>query len=314
MNKILLLITTAFVVSCSTTQKVVQTNVSKPVETQTNLPVEKSLKRKVAIARFSNETSYAKGIFYDKKNDPLGKQALDILSTKLTSSGKFILLERESLKHIMKENKLDDDISFEKVGADYIIVGSLTQYGRKHIGDVNVFTNSKTQIVEAGVSLRLIDTRTGQIIYSEEAKGESQLKTKNVLGLGENASYDSSLADKAISAAVTKLVENVINNCMDRPWKSYFLSYEEDGIIISGGKSQNIEVGNKFDVLLKGKRIKNPQTGMFIELPGKKIGEVEVILSAGDLPESEYSIVNLINGSVDKEKLSNYIISEKKKS
>ena len=50
------------------------------------------LKRKVAIARFSNETEYAKGAFYDKNNDPLGKQAVDILSTKLTSSGKFILL------------------------------------------------------------------------------------------------------------------------------------------------------------------------------------------------------------------------------
>ena len=39
------------------------------------------LKRKVAIGRFSNETQYAKGIFYDKENDPMGKQALDILSS-----------------------------------------------------------------------------------------------------------------------------------------------------------------------------------------------------------------------------------------
>ncbi len=34
------------------------------------------LKRKVAIGRFSNETQYAKGLFYDKENDPMGKQAL----------------------------------------------------------------------------------------------------------------------------------------------------------------------------------------------------------------------------------------------
>lgn len=47
------------------------------------------LKRKVAIGRFSNETQYAKGIFYDKENDPMGKQALDILSAKLAASGKF---------------------------------------------------------------------------------------------------------------------------------------------------------------------------------------------------------------------------------
>jgi hypothetical protein len=33
------------------------------------------LKRKVAIARFSNETKYGQGWFYDKNEDRLGKQA-----------------------------------------------------------------------------------------------------------------------------------------------------------------------------------------------------------------------------------------------
>ena len=51
---------------------------------------EKTIKRKVAIGRFSNETQYGKGIFYDKENDPMGKQALDILSSKLAQSEKFI--------------------------------------------------------------------------------------------------------------------------------------------------------------------------------------------------------------------------------
>ena len=48
---------------------------------------DKTIKRKVAIGRFSNETQYAKGLFYDKENDPMRKQALDILSSKLASSG-----------------------------------------------------------------------------------------------------------------------------------------------------------------------------------------------------------------------------------
>ena len=53
---------------------------------------ERTIKRKVAIGRFSNETQYAKGLFYDKENDPMRKQALDILSSKLAATGKFILL------------------------------------------------------------------------------------------------------------------------------------------------------------------------------------------------------------------------------
>ena len=63
--------------------------------TTTSAQQEKFIKRKVAIGRFSNETQYAKGIFYDKENDPMGKQALDILSAKLAASNKFLLLERD---------------------------------------------------------------------------------------------------------------------------------------------------------------------------------------------------------------------------
>ena len=58
------------------------------------------LKRKVAIGRFTNETQYAKGIFYDRENGPMGKQALDIFSSKLASSGNYILLERSQIKTI----------------------------------------------------------------------------------------------------------------------------------------------------------------------------------------------------------------------
>ena len=92
---------------------------------------DKTIKRKVAIGRFSNETQYAKGIFYDKDNDPMRKQALDILSSKLALSGKFILLEREDLDVLMKEAGPE---GMAKIGADYLILGSITEFGRKAQG------------------------------------------------------------------------------------------------------------------------------------------------------------------------------------
>ena len=69
---------------------------------------DKTLKRKVAIGRFTNETQYAKGIFYDRENDPMRKQALDILSAKLAASGKFILLERDGLEELIAEDAKRD--------------------------------------------------------------------------------------------------------------------------------------------------------------------------------------------------------------
>lgn len=269
------------------------------------------IKRKVAISRFSNETQYAKGLFYDKDNDPMGKQALDILSAKLAASNKFILLERNDLSQIMNESSKSGN-SFQNIGADYVIIGSITEFGRKNVGDVKVFSSSKTQIVEAAVSIRLVDVSTGLIIYSEEAKGTAEQKTKQTLGVGGRADYDATLSDKAISMAISKLVENIINNCMDRAWKGYFLTYDADAILISGGKSQGIQVGDKFTVKQKGKTVKNPQTGLNMELPGKKVGEITIDAVAGDTPQTEYSVVSFSQGEIDKTNLANYYIEEKK--
>lgn len=267
------------------------------------------LKRKVAIGRFSNETQYAKGLFYDKENDPMGKQALDILSTRLAASGKFILLERNDISQLLDEASSTEN-GFQKIGADYMIIGSITQYGRKNLGDAKVFSTTKTQIVEAAVSIRLVDVSTGLIIYSDEAKGDAELKTKTTMGIGGRADFDATLSDKAISAAISKLVENIINKCTNKPWRSYFLTYDSDTVIVSGGASQGISVGDVFAVKLKGKTVKNPQTGINIELPGKQVGKVEVLSVAGDTPETEYSIVSFKEGEIDGTQLRNYYIEE----
>ncbi len=268
---------------------------------------ERTIKRKVAIGRFSNETQYAKGLFYDKENDPMRKQALDILSAKLAASGKFILLEREDLDLLVAEAGPEMD----KIGADYIILGSITEYGRKTEGQQKVFSSTKTQTVEAAVSIRLVEVRTGLIIYSEEAKGSAELSTKQTLGLGSTAGYDATLSDKAISDAISKLVDKIIDRCMDKPWRSYILSAEDGAYIISGGDSQGLTAGDTFNVYKKGKIVKNPQTGMNVELPGTKVGTVTIISSFGDTIENELSICSYEGEAIDIDNLGIYYILDK---
>jgi hypothetical protein len=130
------------------------------------------------------------------------------------------------------------------------------------------------------------------------------------MGFGERADYDATLSDKAISAAISKLVENVINNCMNRPWKAYFLTYDDKGIIISGGKSQGLKIGDIFEVVEKGKIVENPQTGMKMELPGKSVGKIKVDFVGGEIPENEFSMVSFIDGNIDKQNITNYYIKE----
>ncbi|MDD2289480.1 MAG: CsgG/HfaB family protein [Bacteroidales bacterium] len=277
--------------------------VALPVSAQS----EKTIKRKVAIGRFSNETQYAKGLFYDKENDPMRKQALDILSSKLAASGKFILLEREDLDILVAEA----GDAMRKIGADYIILGSITEYGRKAEGQQKVFSSTKTQTVEAGVSIRLVEAATGLIIYSDEAKGYAETTSKQTLGMGGTSGFDATLSDKAISAALSQLVESIINKCMDKPWRSYILSVDDDSYVISGGASQGLSAGDSFIVYKRGKIVNNPQTGLDIELPGTKVGKVTILQTIGDTPETEISFCTYEGQALDTEKLSNYYISDK---
>lgn len=268
---------------------------------------DKTLKRKVAIGRFTNETQYAKGLFYDRDNDPIRKQALDILSAKLASSGKFILLERDGLEELVAEA----GDGMQKIGADYIILGSVTKFGRKVEGDQRVFSQTKTQTVEAGVSIRLVEVSSGLIIYSDEASGFAETTSKQTLGIGGSAGYDATLSDKAISSALSQLVENIINKCMDKPWRGYLLSVDDGSYVISGGHTQGIEPGSTFTLYKKGKVVTNPQNGVKIELPGTAVGTLTVTSSFGDTPETEISFCTYQGGNIEAEALENYYIMEK---
>lgn len=257
----------------------------------------KGLKRKVAIARFTNETRYGQSFFIDKDDNRIGKQAVDILSAKLLETEKFILLERADLDKINKELSMGNMQPLKNM-ADYVIVGSITEFGRKDVSDVGIFSRVKKQVVFCKVHVRLVDVHTGQLIYSEDGEGNAFSEAGTVLGVGSRAGYDSSLNDKAIESAISNLSSNIIEKLLDKPWRAYILAYEDGHFIISGGKSQNIKAADLFDVMQEGKKIKNPQTNMEVTLPGKKIGELKVISSLGDSPENEVSLCNLIQGDL----------------
>ena len=125
--------------------------------------------------------------------------------------------------------------------ADYLIVGSITEFGRKEVSDVGIFSRVKKQVAFAKVHIRMMDVYNGQLIYSEEGEGTTFSEAGTVFGVGARAGYDSTLNDKAIEAAINNLASNIIENLLDKPWRGYILGYEDGHLIVSGGKSQNIK-------------------------------------------------------------------------
>ena len=90
-----------------------------------------------------------------------------------------------------------------------------------------------------------------------------------------------------------------MSNLLNKPWRSYVLDVDGDTATIAGGARQGIMIGETFNVIKRGKKIKNPQTGMLIELPGTKIAEIKAVQQFGSSYSDEGTICSIENGSFD---------------
>ena len=266
------------------------------------------LKRKVGIARFSNETKSGATFLVDQSGDRLGKQAADILSARLTETGRFLMFERLDADNVSAEQMLAG-LKDEGVSIDYLIVGSVSEFGRSKESESSIFQRKMTQKAYAKVNVRLIDVETGRIIFASEGAGEATSEAKKTFGAGTSAAYDQSLTDKSISAAISQLISNLVENMTNKPWKSYLLSKEGDDFFISGGPSQGLSPGTRLVVYENGKEVKNPQTGATVTLPGKQVATVEVVTSFGEDEFNEISLVSVASGTISKS-LENYYLSD----
>lgn len=270
---------------------------SSIVFSQVGLADEINLKRKVAIARFTNETKSGTSFLINKDGDKIGKQASDILSARLVDTNKFIVFERIDSGQITAEQMLSD-MKEKGIGVDYLIIGSVSEFGRSTTADTGIFSRKKKQTAFAKVNVRLIEVSTGRIVHAEEGAGEATSETKKTLGVGSSAGYDQSLTDKSISVAISQVISNLVENMTSKPWKSYVLSDEDGDYIIAGGASQGLKEGTILSVYKSGKTVKNPQTGAKVVLPGRKVATISVVQSFGDDEFNEVSLVDVIDGSI----------------
>jgi curli biogenesis system outer membrane secretion channel CsgG len=163
-----------------------------------------------------------RGIFSDG-TDRLGGQAKTILITALQQSGRFNVLDRDNLDEARQEAgflKKDQAIK----GAHYVIAGGVTEFGRKEVGDNELFGilgHGRNQIAYAKVTLNVVDTTTSEVVASSQGAGEFSLSAREVVGFGSTASYDSTLNGKvlnlAIQDAVNRLAEQVDAGALKAP-------------------------------------------------------------------------------------------------
>jgi curli biogenesis system outer membrane secretion channel CsgG len=312
-SKLFLLSTALSLCGCATAAKAPErvAGPSLAITAPSALPAVPTLKRKIAVARFSNSTRYGKSLLSENESDPLADQAADMLVSRLIDSGRFIVFERDNLDAIARENEiLKLGASANLVGVDALIIGSVTEFGRSTEGQSGFLSSTKKQSAKATVEARLVDPRSGLAIFSASGKGESSVESGEVAGFGSQAGYDAKINDAAISAAVSDLTSELIGKLQTRRWSTDVLRVDAANIFLSGGSRQGLKVGDRLGVETRGEVVKSGQTGLPITLPGQRVAEVQITSFFGDDEYSEGSAASIVSGSLSNRDPSTLIVVE----
>ena len=273
-------------------------------------PQAKRYKLKVAVGRFTNETNYGRSLLTDEELDRIGKQASDMLISRLIQSGQFVVLERPDLNKITKEQEIAGDSKL--VGSDTLVIGSVTEFGRSVGGKVGFLSSTKVQTAKAKVDIRLVSVKTGHAYFSAIGAGEASTETGEVAGFGSRAAYDATLNDRAIGAAISDVIDKLVSTLSDRTWKTDVLEVRDGNVFISGGKRQGVKMGDTLSVLMAGDTVKSKQTGFDITLPSKRVATIRVTGFFGETETDEGSICEVIDGSIGKPLSSKLYVAEPK--
>ena len=107
------------------------------------------------------------------------------------------------------------------MGANYLITGQVTEFGRKEVGDVQLFGilgSGKKQVAYTKVTLNVVDVLTSGVVYSVQGAGEYTLSNREILGTGSAAGYDSTLNGKVLDLAVREAVDHLVDGIQSGAW------------------------------------------------------------------------------------------------
>ena len=138
----------------------------------------------------------------------------------LQQTGRFSVLDRTNMSETAAEAKIKGQQQKLK-GATYIVTGDVTEFGRKTVGDHQLFGilgRGKNQIAYAKVTLNVVNVNTSEVVYSVQGAGEYNLSNREVLGFGGTAGYDATLNGKVLDLAIREAVNRLVTGIESGQW------------------------------------------------------------------------------------------------
>jgi curli biogenesis system outer membrane secretion channel CsgG len=239
----------------------------------------------------------------------------------LSRDGRFVVVERTGLASVQTEQGLGTSSAAtaetaaktgQLIGASVIIRGAVIKYEAARSGGslgVGGFGLGSLLAPQAGlkhstatleISLRLIDTTTGQIIVTYNAEGSAGANSAGIdlvnpktgLSLGASAFSNTPLG-QAAQDAILKCLQQIGEGMRKVPWSSTIVEAAGGKIYVSGGTDRHIAPGLVLTVVRKGKIFTDPSTGQVLDVEMDKIGTIKI-----DGVREKISTATLLDGQM----------------
>lgn len=221
----------------------------------------------------------------------------------LVNDGRFIVVERSALSRVQDEQDLayagattvtTSAPSGQLIGASAIVRGTVTQFeaaaGGGSIGVsgiplgglFNGRAGARRQTAVLEISIRLIDTTTGQVLLSTSARGTASASAADVgvqeswsgASAGANA-FRASPLGQAGEDAIRQAVAQIANAMADVPWTAQIVE-AADTIYVNAGQDRNVQSGLNLNVYRVGRTLTDPTTGEVLDVELAPVGVIRI--------------------------------------
>jgi len=261
-------------------------------------------KKLVAVMDFQNKSNY-------KGKMELGTGMADSLTDAIVRSERFIVVERQQIRDVLKEQDFAQtgrtvEASAPKIGrvlnTQAMIFGSVvdfseTQQQNQGFGYQGISLSFAHAEAKVTIAIRLVDSATGQVLDSEQVHGKAE---KNAMGIAYTekdfnfgtSAFAKTPLGQATQEAIDKAVLFICQRMEKVAWEGRVIEAKGGDIYINAGEEKGVAVGDCFMVFHEDEGIVDPTTGLQLGAPRKEIGAIEVV----EL-QPKFSIAKVIRGS-----------------
>ena len=212
---------------------------------------------RIAIAKFVSATSEA--------TDQEAASITDIFTDTMIHTRSIAVIERSRLEEVFREQRMSmsgmiDASTAARVGkllgCKYIILGSVTQLKETQTQIRNKNTTTTKSTAEATLYARVIDTETGEAVYSDSYTGQASSRAEEK----HHQDYDikrgmSSMKQQAIASAAKVLSSKIREAIVDETAR--VIAVERGAVTLNRGTSGGVHTKDLYLVYMDGQELRD---------------------------------------------------------